>query len=54
MQEDLSHMVYCFHAYTLHPAARELRHGAQRLALEPKVFQVLLYLLEHRDRVVTR
>jgi class 3 adenylate cyclase/DNA-binding winged helix-turn-helix (wHTH) protein len=47
-------MVYRFHDYTLDPARREVRHGPQRLALEPKVFQVLLYLLEHRDRVVPK
>ena len=47
-------MVYRFHDYTLDPAGREVRHGTHRLALEPKVFQVLLYLLEHRDRVVPK
>ena len=47
-------MVYRFHDYTLDPASREVRHGTRRLALEPKVFQVLLYLLEHRDRMVPK
>ena len=47
-------MVYRFHDYTLDPAGREVRHGTHRLALEPKVFQVLLYLLEHRDRMVPK
>ena len=47
-------MVYRFHHYTLDPASREVRHGTRRLALEPKVFQVLLYLLEHRDRMVPK
>ncbi len=47
-------MVYRFHDYTLDPAGREVRHGMRRLALEPKVFQVLLYLLEHRDRMVSK
>jgi class 3 adenylate cyclase len=47
-------MLYRFHDYTLDPARREVRHGAHRLALEPKVFQVLLYLLEHHDRVVPK
>ena len=42
------------HDYTLDPASRELRHGAHRMALEPQVFQVLLFLLEHRDRVVPK
>src|SRR5205085_6198318 len=43
-----------FHDYTLDPASQEVWHGARRLALEPKVFQVLLYLLEHRDRMVPK
>src|SRR5881628_677233 len=47
-------MVYRFHDYTRDPAGRELWHGAHRLALEPKVFQVLLYLLEHRDCMVPK
>jgi DNA-binding winged helix-turn-helix (wHTH) protein len=47
-------MVYRFHDYTLDPASREVRHGMHHLALEPKVFQVLLYLLEHRDRMVPK
>jgi class 3 adenylate cyclase len=47
-------MLYSFHEYVLDPASREVRHGAHRLALEPKVFQVLLYLLEHRDRMVPK
>jgi class 3 adenylate cyclase/ABC-type thiamine transport system ATPase subunit len=47
-------MRYRFHDYTLDPASRELWHGVQRLALEPKVLQVLLYLLEHCDRLVPK
>jgi DNA-binding winged helix-turn-helix (wHTH) protein len=47
-------MVYRLHDYTLDPASCEGRHGARRLALESKVFQVLLYLLEHRDRLVPK
>src|SRR5262249_20991415 len=47
-------MMYHFHDYMLDPASREVWHGAHRLALEPKVFQVLLYLLEHRDRMVPK
>ena len=47
-------MLYRFYDYTLDPTSREVRHGTHRLALEPKVFQVLLYLLEHRDRMVPK
>jgi predicted ATPase/class 3 adenylate cyclase len=52
--EDRYRMAYRFHDYTLVPASREVWHGPHRLALEPKVFQVLLYLLEHRDRIVSK
>src|SRR5919199_2621488 len=51
---ELHGMVYRFYDYMLAPASREVRHGTRRLALEPKVFQVLLYLLEHRDRMVPK
>jgi DNA-binding winged helix-turn-helix (wHTH) protein len=47
-------MVYRFYDHTLDPASREMWHGAHHIALEPKVFQVLLYLLEPRDRVVPK
>ncbi len=47
-------MVYQFYDYILHTERRELWRGAQCLTVEPKVFQVLVYLLEHRDRVVTK
>src|ERR1700730_16768975 len=33
---------------------RELRRGAERIALEPQVFDLLVYLMENRDRVVSR
>src|SRR5262245_40070662 len=51
---ELHGMMYRFHDYMLDPASREMRHGTHRIALEPKVFQVLLYLLEHRDRMVSK
>ena len=51
---ELHGMVYRFHDYMLDPASREMRHGTHRIALEPKVFQVLLFLLEHRDRMVPK
>jgi TolB-like protein len=33
---------------------RELRRGAEQISLEPQVFDVLLYLVQNRDRVVTK
>jgi predicted ATPase/DNA-binding winged helix-turn-helix (wHTH) protein len=47
-------MPYVFGDYTLDRRRYELRRGEQRLALEPKAFDLLLYLIEHRDRVVGR
>ena len=47
-------MFYCFDDYTLDEARRELRRAGQLVTVEPKVFHVLLYLLEHRDRVVSK
>ncbi len=36
------------------PAARVLRRGGAEVALEPKAFDLLVYLIENRDRVVTK
>jgi class 3 adenylate cyclase/tetratricopeptide (TPR) repeat protein/DNA-binding winged helix-turn-helix (wHTH) protein len=47
-------MIYRFGAYSLDADRHELRRAGQVVAVEPKVFQVLLYLLQHRDRVVTK
>ena len=33
---------------------RELRRGAEAVAVEPQVFDLLVYLLENRDRVVSK
>jgi DNA-binding winged helix-turn-helix (wHTH) protein/alpha-beta hydrolase superfamily lysophospholipase len=33
---------------------RELRRGAEQIALEPQVFDLLVYLLQNRDRVVSK
>jgi DNA-binding winged helix-turn-helix (wHTH) protein len=47
-------MIYCFGSWELDIACQELRRTGQIVAIEPKVFQALLYLLQHRDRVVTK
>src|SRR5215510_837182 len=52
--ENRRSMLYRFYDYMVDPASREVWHGTHRIALEPKVFQVLLYLLEHRDRMVPK
>src|SRR4029450_1416636 len=33
---------------------RELRRGAELVSLEPQVFDLLLYLIQNRDRVVSK
>jgi len=33
---------------------RELRRGADAIAVEPQIFDLLVYLIENRDRVVSR
>jgi DNA-binding winged helix-turn-helix (wHTH) protein len=47
-------MIYIFGDCTLDADRHELRRACQVVAVEPKVFQVLVYLLLHRDRVVTK
>lgn len=47
-------MIYRFHDYTLDAARRELWGAGRLVAVEPKVLQVLLYLITHCDRVVPK
>jgi TolB-like protein/tetratricopeptide (TPR) repeat protein len=45
---------YLFDDYALDPERRELRRAATLIAAEPQVFDLLEYLIRHRDRVVTK
>jgi DNA-binding winged helix-turn-helix (wHTH) protein/tetratricopeptide (TPR) repeat protein len=47
-------MLYLFDDYILDTQLYELRHAGAPCPLEPQVFAVLHYLIQHRDRVVTR
>ncbi len=47
-------MRYRFETAELDTAAYELRVDGQRVPIEPQVFEVLTYLIEHRDRLVPR
>ncbi len=47
-------MMYIFADCQLDPEQFTLHRQEQATRLRPKVFQVLMYLLENRDRVVTR
>ncbi|GAA5004751.1 hypothetical protein FNZ56_06795 [Pseudoluteimonas lycopersici] len=46
--------VYRFGDYTLDPASRELRHRGEHVALPPKSFDCLVYLIENRERAIGR
>jgi TolB-like protein len=47
-------MTFRFECYTIDSARRELRRSGDLIHLEPQVFDVLVYLVEHRDRVVSK
>jgi DNA-binding response OmpR family regulator len=47
-------MIYHFGPYQLDAQRGELRCMSHPVEIEPKVFDVLVYLLEHRDRIVTK
>lgn len=46
--------VYRFADFRLDPAARELQRGGELVALPPRAFDCLAYLVEHRERAVGR
>jgi DNA-binding winged helix-turn-helix (wHTH) protein len=47
-------MNYIFGAYALDDTRYELRRSGESVAIAPKAFKVLAYLIQHRDRVVTK
>ena len=47
-------MQVAFGDYVLDSGRRELRRSSVPIALEPQVFDLLLYLVQNRDRVVTK
>ena len=47
-------MRYLFEDYALDIDCRELRRGGDLVTLEPQVFDLLGYLVRHRDRVVSK
>ncbi len=47
-------MRFLFSGYTLDTDRRELRRGAEAIAVEPQVFDLLVYLIENRERVVSK
>jgi len=47
-------MIYVFDNCQINTRLYELQRGDQTIRLRPKVFEVLLYLLGHRDRVISK
>ena len=48
------HLEFFFEGQRLDTSRRELHRGVERVALEPQVFDLLIFLVENRDRVVTK
>ena len=47
-------MIFTFEDYSLDTDRQELCRGAERVSVEPQVFDVLLYLISNRGRVVSK
>src|SRR5450755_2304635 len=47
-------MKFLFADHTLDIDRRELRRGSEPIAVEPQVFDLLVYLVQNRDRVVSK
>lgn len=47
-------MNYQFDAFTVDASVRELTVNGSAVKIEPKVFELLLHLIKHRDRVVSK
>jgi TolB-like protein len=47
-------MIFSFEEYKIDLARRELRNAETLVHVEPQVFDLLVYLLENRDRVVSK
>jgi DNA-binding winged helix-turn-helix (wHTH) protein len=47
-------LLYSFEDFSLDPSRRELRRAGSLIALQPQVFDLLEYLICHRERVVSK
>ncbi|MGI9616505.1 MAG: winged helix-turn-helix domain-containing protein [Acidimicrobiales bacterium] len=47
-------MALRFEGFCLDPERFQLRHDGELIAMEPQVFDVLVYLIDHRDRIVSK
>jgi DNA-binding winged helix-turn-helix (wHTH) protein/alpha-beta hydrolase superfamily lysophospholipase len=46
-------LIYFFENYSLDTDRQELRRGTEAVAVQPQVFDVLAYLISHRERVIS-
>jgi TolB-like protein len=53
-QQKARSLQYVFERFVLDPERRELRRGVDLIAVEPQVFDLLAYLISHRERVVSK
>jgi DNA-binding winged helix-turn-helix (wHTH) protein len=47
-------LIYSFEDFELDPDRRELRRGPATVSIEPQVFDLLLYLIRNRERVISK
>lgn len=47
-------MLFQFNDYSIDPDRRELRRGAELIEIGPQVFDLLLFLIRNRDRVISK
>jgi len=47
-------MIYSFDDYELKLQRYELRSSGRPVKLEPQVFNLLTYLIQHRDRLISK
>jgi DNA-binding winged helix-turn-helix (wHTH) protein/tetratricopeptide (TPR) repeat protein len=53
-ERESLNLLYIFDKYALDPGRRELRRGADVVAMEPQAFDLLVHLVRHREQVVSR
>ncbi len=47
-------MIFRFGSYVLDPVLRELRNDGERVEIEPRAFDLLIFLVQNRDRAVDK
>src|ERR1700712_1064446 len=50
----MKHVRFCFADHVLAVDLRELTRAGEGIAVEPQVFDLLIYLVENRERVVSK